>query len=107
MRGILLVLFCCLIGLESVKAQNVATFGTDAVQLSPNPTDGIFRINAPYPINRVTVLSISGRQLIDLRFTDEQLRRIIDISHLARGTYFIRMEGEELGVLTKKMLKSS
>jgi hypothetical protein len=87
----------CLTKLEEIITKN-------GITIIPNPSNDKITISLP-SINRTTQLSIfnvSGEKVIDRQLTDTETQ--IDISALARGVYFVRLQSEKM-VEVGKMVK--
>lgn len=62
------------------------------MQVRPNPGSGVFYLDAPYPLQEVSILDISGKTV----HTKKQLNTPsvqLDVSCLSSGTYFIISPG--------------
>jgi autotransporter-associated beta strand protein len=84
------------------------TLRAPSVQVYPNPTRGELTIVYPTsdnPISDIEIFDLMGRLVETLRATSVQSTpATIDISHLANGIYFIRIQTEN-GMVTKKIIK--
>lgn len=67
-------------------------FGNEAsrITLSPNPANNIVIINGLSGSNRIQLLDIKGRLIQQFNSSEEPLQRL-NISHLARGIYMVRI----------------
>ena len=81
---------------------NISEFSMDAINIYPNPFNNFITINAVNsPIKSVELFSFTG-QLISKH---ELFDKIINLSHLSSGVYFLKMIGDK-GSATKKIIKS-
>lgn len=80
---------------EVVDIANSIRLDNGAVQISPNPSNGMLSIEnkSEYHLNRLDVFDISGKSVFGkaISLTDNQ-RDNIDLTHLSKGTYLIRLE---------------
>jgi parallel beta-helix repeat protein len=72
--------------------------GTDDIQIYPNPTTGQLTITTfDYPISDIRVFDIVGRQIYAVGQSEiGKSEIVIDISHLANGLYFLKVNGKTL-----------
>lgn len=73
----------------------------ETIEIFPNPTNGIFEIKTPLnEYAKIKIINSTGAVLKEIECTDQK----IDISHFAKGLYFISVEtGNTMSV--KKILK--
>lgn len=69
---------------------------------SPNPTNGIININGTYEIQNIEIFSIIGQNVFQVKVNS--VNKILDLSELNSGTYFIKAEINNVKV-TKKLIK--
>lgn len=81
---------------------DVKDYPSQEVIFYPNPVKDILniKINNDTTINSIQVYDIPGRLVLEKNSNFTQ----IDISSMARGLFFVRIE-TEIGVLTKKIIK--
>lgn len=65
----------------------------DALELSPNPTTGLVRIDLPRlaPDSRLIVLDLLGRPLIERELGPGSAGLAVDLAGLSSGTYMVRI----------------
>ena len=85
------------VGIEELETTNLRVY--------PNPTTGVLKItNYELGIKNVEVFDIYGRtQNAESRMGDEEI--VLNISHLATGVYFLRIETENK-MITQKIIKN-
>jgi hypothetical protein len=89
----------------------VETENYPSVQFYPNPTKGELRIemgDMGYGICDIEIFDVMGRcvGIVETgRAPSLQSEIVFDISHLANGIYFLRIQTEN-GIVTKKIIKS-
>ena len=76
-----------------------------AVTLFPNPAGRVVTLGGLDGESRITVLDLSGREVMTVDHDGTAAERQIDVSTLARGTYFVRVVGAESSVVRKLILK--
>jgi len=69
------------------------------IGLSPNPTDGIVKIDSNNPVNRVEVYNILGAQLLRIENSSS-----VDLSHYQTGVYILKIFSDGK-ISTKKVVK--
>ena len=79
-----------------------ATVGINAISknefsIYPNPTNGKINIETNQQIEKITILDISGKIII------ETTNKEIDLSKQKTGTYFVKIETEN-GIFTEKII---
>lgn len=81
---------------EFVLGEREHASGT-SIQLSPNPTNGVFTIIGPLAgqILRVRMLDAKGRVVKDLTFPSGTSAKTIDMSDLPSASYMVIVEGEK------------
>jgi len=77
------------------------------VNVYPNPSDGVFNLlisGADMDKLRLTVFDLAGRVALDLSEPAKgEYRKVIDLSSLSKGVYFLRLEsGDE--TITRKLI---
>ncbi len=70
----------------------------------PNPTKGLFTIQANGGIEKLIVYDINGRQLKAIEVKDYLRQYQLNISNLSKGIYFVKIQ-TDLGIQTKKISK--
>lgn len=70
-------------GTSHIKADN-------AISLFPDPTAGLVNIQTANLINKVSVYSISGQQIMEVYPEDNQLQ--LNLSHLDAAVYYVRID---------------
>ena len=68
------------------------------IEFIPNPTAGFFRINSDTPIKGFAIYDLLGKEMLN------GIGQDVDISHLASGTYLVRvfLEGKIVNSLIVK-----
>ncbi|MBL7911606.1 MAG: SBBP repeat-containing protein [Bacteroidia bacterium] len=69
-------------GIENAFQENLNT-----IKIFPNPVSNTLNIEAKYPIDKVIISDILGKQIILIDSTIEQTQ--IDVSGLSQGVYFV------------------
>lgn len=80
--------------------------GNKEVHIFPNPTHSVFTISIPTLKNScISIINLTGAEVgyYQLQSTN---RKIIDVSHLDEGVYFLVVKNEE-GVIAKKIIKTN
>jgi len=80
---------CCRISHQQTSASS--TQGSDRLQVFPNPSHGTFTIQSGDVMDRVTVMDIQGKQLLNLSNTGKTLVDI-DLSAFGQGVYLLLTE---------------
>ena len=65
----------------------------DQLSVFPNPAQSIVTISIPSFTERVSVFSITGKELMSEEVIAQSGEHLIDISSLPKGTYIVRAEG--------------
>ena len=91
-----------LIGMNQAVA--ISDISLDEISIYPNPVNDILKIEnkRQFEIIDVKVYSISGKLVLSPQLQKES--KLIDLSRLNNGTYFIQIE-TEISHLTKKIIK--
>ena len=86
-------------GIQFEYINNVAVKNSQNIQTSiyPNPTNGKINIETQEQIEKITILDISGKIIIETTNTE------IDLSKQKTGTYFVKIETAS-GILTEKIV---
>ena len=75
-----------------------------AINLYPNPTDGLLHIESPYSeqgIQTISIKDMSGREVY-FRKAENSHRETLNISHIPTGIYIVTMNGTKNFRLIKK-----
>ncbi|UWX62016.1 T9SS type A sorting domain-containing protein [Chryseobacterium oranimense] len=86
----------------NVLASNLATSETSKkspVKIYPNPTSGTVILKTEEKLEKYEVYSLSGQKMI------EGTSGIINMDHLATGTYLIRIYTGDKKIITEKIIK--
>lgn len=75
-------------GIGHAGIKNNAT-SEETLRVYPNPSQGIFFVNTPQPVDRIDVFNAGGNQLTDAAQTKSPNK--IDLSRYPKGVYFIRV----------------
>ena len=89
--------FTTSVGIDDINfAQNIS--------LLPNPADNYIelRVNSKIEVTEAEVYNAFGQLIQTVQLTDNHAR--IDLSNMAAGMYFVRVNGEN-GIATKKFIK--
>ncbi len=83
------------IGISNIKSDN-------EINISPNPSTGVFHISFNNVVNKLEVLDITGRVI----YSEVPSERIfnIDVSSFETGIYFVKVS-TDAGVVVKKVVK--
>jgi hypothetical protein len=85
----------------------IETQSITSLWVYPNPTSGELRImnNEPLLMNNVEIYDVYGKSIVipNVAQRNEEFKTI-NISNLANGVYFLRIQTEQ-GVVTKKIIK--
>ncbi|MEZ4738644.1 MAG: GEVED domain-containing protein [Flavobacteriales bacterium] len=90
--------------LQVVGAAGITDKSIAPVVLSPNPTSGIFRIEAEVPYEQLTIMSIDGRSILDQGANSNATTTVLDLSAEAAGLYTVRYE-TALGMQVMRLVK--
>ncbi len=87
---------CSTLSLHSEPAEN------NSVLVYPNPTNGIIKIQSDYYDEQmeISVFNLTGQKRFSVKNKTE-----IDISHLKKGTYFIKIKMNET-IIMKRIIKT-
>ncbi len=82
---------------------------SEEVEVFPNPTNGIFTINTRgAKIKEIKVMNVLGSEILSfdkLRTTGNGEKSVtIDVSGVAKGIYFVRIEDENKNVVNRKIV---
>jgi len=83
----------------TLGVSNVA--GPTKIQIYPNPVHDVLQFTGEIKINKVIILSLDGKKVIEKIMGDQ---RKLDVSHLVQGTYLIQIVTEQ-GIQTMKFIK--
>ncbi|WP_417612493.1 T9SS type A sorting domain-containing protein [Owenweeksia hongkongensis] len=75
-------------------------FGFDGLKVFPNPTSSKVSIQVQGDLKRVQVLNVSGNILQNVKGPKDE----VDLSALAKGIYFLKIETEG-GIVLRKVMK--
>ena len=86
------------------KTTAVETITADELQIYPNPVKEVLRIVGDVPFDNLpfTIYNLAGSQIVNGQWLNGQS---INVSHLASGIYFLKLETDE-GIITKKIIKN-
>jgi hypothetical protein len=78
---------------------------SNMINLYPNPASEMVSVNAEGIEGKVTVqiLDLTGRVMMQQDGTAQNFR--FDVSNLAKGSYFVRMNGENINAVRKLVVK--
>ncbi len=79
------------------ETNNVQNLQNIQILVSPNPTNGIINVKTQEQIEKITILNITGKIILETTNTE------INLSKQKTGTYFIKIETEN-GILTEKIV---
>lgn len=77
-----------------------ADFEKSQVKLYPNPTSGTLYIETTQEIQSYEVYNLIGQQLLKANFNGS-----IDLQHLTKGTYIVKLKARKGEVVTEKVVK--
>ncbi len=77
--------------------------GESAVSLYPNPATSTVTIDQTMGRADITVIDMNGRTIGQWQATESSLT--IDVSSMSKGTYFVRVTGEQATVVRKLVVK--
>lgn len=72
------------------------------VNIYPNPGTGIFNLQSDYAFDNMEVFSVTGQLVHNQPVQNEQL--VINLSHLQKGYYLVKLTHNRTGVFTTKRL---
>lgn len=73
----------------------------EPVRISPNPTRDLLQVQAPREIRKMELFALTGRRVHAWQGNARQVQ--LEIVHLPRGTYLLRIETEQR-IVTRKVL---
>lgn len=82
-----------------------ASFETEVVSVYPNPSQGTLQITAQQKIQKITVFSITGKQLQELTPNNEESNQVQIIDLLAKGVYLIQIVGDDFSTWKKVIVE--
>jgi hypothetical protein len=93
----------------SLVGLNKTEFANNILQVSPNPSEGIFVINAMFENQdqiKVIVLNNMGQEVYNKlkEVTDNKVSHEIDLTVMPAGTYFLIVTGKELRTTNKLII---
>lgn len=93
--------------LEANVALAVNTLAKSELLLYPNPANGILHINllGQHTTAVVEIYSITGKKIQTHSFEEAQDTYHLDVSHLASGTYFVKVQTERETSVEKVVIK--
>ena len=74
------------------------------IKIYPNPTKGLFKISSEKMITHYMVLNQFNRILLDKKVSDNSIE--VDIQHLSKGIYLVRLQLDSGEMITKKIIKN-
>ena len=85
------------VGIDNIDLLN-------SISLMPNPADNYIElsVNSNVEVKEAVVFNAFGQMIQTIQLTDNHAR--IDLSNMAAGMYFVRVNGEN-GIATKKFIK--
>jgi len=75
------------------------------INIYPNPTNSMIEISMNTNIDKITLLDLSGRTLIQQRIQKNTSKLKLDLSSLASGTYMLKLENE-MNVSFQRVVKN-
>ncbi len=86
---------------------SVETLSENEINISPNPTSGIFTINLeafsrPLSVSKIEITDITGKTIKQLSIDNYQLS--IDLTNQPTGIYFIKVQTDK-NIIIKKIIK--
>jgi hypothetical protein len=80
------------------------------VRISPNPNNGLFKLNVNSTLSRkANIFVINGQGMEMLRMNDvtlnENYSTDIDLSAFARGLYYVRITADDVNYIEKVLIK--
>lgn len=63
-----------------------------SISIHPNPTNGAFEIRSDYPIKQIEVENSEGQRLISETYINDNLELSMNIAHLPKGIYFVKVK---------------
>ncbi|HEU4789286.1 MAG TPA: T9SS type A sorting domain-containing protein [Flavobacterium sp.] len=70
----------------------------------PSPTTGLLNIQANTMIEKVSVIDVNGRLVKEFQFNTPVLSTQLDLTHLAKGIYFLKIKSNQ-GNTNRKIIK--
>ncbi|MEO7978893.1 T9SS type A sorting domain-containing protein [Flavobacterium sp.] len=83
---------------------SVADSNINHYNVYPVPTTGLLNIQANTEIEKVFLIDIVGRVLKEFSFNTPALLSQIDLTHLAKGVYFLKIKSDK-GTTVRKIIK--
>jgi hypothetical protein len=78
----------------------------NGLQLSPNPTNGIFTIDLPDAgFEQLQITTLAGRVVKQIPLEENSVSQKVDCLDLPNGLYFLSVKGQER-MLTQKFVKN-
>ncbi|WP_281233920.1 T9SS type A sorting domain-containing protein [Flavobacterium gelatinilyticum] len=76
----------------------------DQYKVYPSPTAGLVNIQANTKIEKVSVIDVNGKLVKEFENTVPALSFQLDLAHLAKGVYFLKIKSEK-GSINRKIIK--
>ena len=93
-------------GMFTNTVLSTTDFASEQVNIYPNPTNGVVKINIPNYSNdlNVKVYDLNGREVLNQKVANFNIESTIDLTGRASGFYILKIEGENLNYSKKIML---
>ena len=88
---------------RNVKVNNTLSITNQEIhdiQIFPNPTKNKLNINSKYKINKITIINLLGKKVIE----KTSLLNYVNLNKLPKGVYILKIDFEN-GILNKKIIK--
>ena len=85
--------------IDETLSNDSFTFSKSNILVYPNPTEGILNIDTTEKVNHILIYDTLG-QIVHQKKSNR-----IDLTHLPRGLYFVKINTANNNILTRKILK--
>ncbi|MDD7914709.1 T9SS type A sorting domain-containing protein [Polaribacter ponticola] len=86
---------------ERTKVLSSESFDIDKIKILPNPTSNLIRINSKKKIKSITIFNTIGKKVL----SDNSPHQEINISHLLKGIYVIKVQFNDTKSYSRKIIK--
>lgn len=76
----------------------------EVLSIYPNPSSDLIEVDSELPILAISILDISGRSLINQKTRKQSSKVKLNLFHLTKGSYYVRVELSE-GIAYRKLIK--
>jgi hypothetical protein len=86
---------------DRTKTLSTEKINIDILKISPNPTSNNLNIKSSKSINSISIFNTLGKKVFATKFYQKE----INISHLTKGIYMVRILFQDKKSVVKKVIK--